>query len=253
MHSSIKKIERPSFPNLFLFFLFISFSSTVFSQKKELWFGTYTDEHGKVQQSRYHITKKGSALTSIILAPYGKTPMEFTIIKNDTVKRFVEISWPEKPKRIATLIQYTNGYYAGNFEDGTKILPMVIKEFNFQDAQLQGNWFQPDTIEVSIIENTIKLLHNNTVWNKNDNRICTSKKNYSLFCALYRSSADLDGEYRHLRPAVRFVRDAIQEKYPKKYDHVLVDFNNAEEITLKELHQILNLVKKNLLNAINKK
>ena len=253
MRSSIKKIKRSSYLNLFLFFFFISFCSNTFSQKKELWFGTYTDEHGKVQQGRYHITKKGNALTSIILAPYGKTPMEFTVIKNDTVKRFVEISWPEKPKRIATLIQYTTGYYAGNFEDGTKILPMVIKEFNFQDAQLQGNWFQPGIIEVNIIENTIKLLHNNNVWNKNDHRICTSNTTYSLFCALYRSSVDLDGEYRHLRPAVRFVRDAIQKRYPKKYDHVLVDFNNAEEITLKELHQILNLAKKNLIRVINKK
>ncbi|WP_106790838.1 hypothetical protein [Aquimarina sp. Aq78] len=250
MQASIKNNKSPFYSNfLFLLFLFF-FSSTIFAQKEQLWFGTYTDENGKVHQGRYNIIKDGRALTSIILAPYGKPPMEFIVIKNDTVQRFVEISWPNKPKRIATLIQYTDGYYAGNFEDETKILPMVIKEFNFQDAQLQGNWFKPSEIEVKIIENTIKLLGSTEGWNKNDNRVCESNNTYSLFCALYESSIVIDGEYRHLRPAVKFVRDAIQEKYPKKYDHVLVDFNNAAEISLKELHEILKLAKENLINAI---
>ncbi len=250
MESSIKKIISPSYFNhisiVFLLFLY----ANSFAQKQELWFGTYTDDNGIVQQGRYNIVRNGRALKKIILAPYGKSPMEFTIIKNDTVQRFVEISWPNKPNRIATLIQYTNGYYAGNFEDGTKILPMVIKEFNFQDAQLQGNWFKPSKVEIKIIENTIKLLNSNQTWNKNDNRICEVNGSYSLFCALYKSSIDIDGQYRHLRPAVKFVRDAIQKKYPKKYDHVLVDFNNAKEITFKDLHEILKLAKENLIKAI---
>ncbi len=250
MQLSIKVIKSIPYPNLFLLLLFVIFSSKVFAQKEELWFGTYTDENHRVLQGRYTIIKEGRALTKIVLAPYGKPAMEFTIIKNDTVRRFVEISWPNKPNRIATLIQYTDGYYAGNFEDGTKILPMVVKEFNFQDAQLQGNWFKPSDIEVKIIENAMKLIDSDKNWNKNDNRICEINNSYSLFCALYRSSITVDNEYRHLRPAVRFVRDAIQEKYPKKYDHVLVDFNNAEEITLKDLHEILKLAKENLIKAI---
>ncbi|WP_109098258.1 hypothetical protein [Aquimarina sp. AU58] len=250
MQASIKKNKSLFYSNLFFLLFLFFFSNTIFAQKELLWFGTYTDENGKVHQGRYNIIKDGRALTSIILAPYGKSPMQFTVIKNDTVQRFVEISWPDMPKRIATLIQYTDGYYAGNFEDETKILPMVIKEFNFQDAQLQGNWFKPSEIEVKIIENTIKLLDSKKSWNKNDNRVCESNNTYSLFCALYESSIVIDGEYRHLRPAVKFVRDAIQEKYPKKYDHVLVDFNNAAEISLKELHEILKLAKENLINAI---
>ncbi len=253
MNSSIKKNHFTILSKCFYFIFLISFCVNVYSQEEELWFGTYTSEEGKVHQGRFNIVKNGRALTSIVLAPYGKLPMKFNIMKNDTVQRFVEISWPNKPERIATLIQYTDGYYAGNFEDGTKILPIVIKKFNFQDAQLQGNWFKPNEIEVRIIDNTIKLLSSQDSWNKNDNRICESNNSYSLFCALYESSIIVDGEYRHLRPAVKFVRDAIQEKYPKKYDHVLVDFNNAKEITLIELHAILKSAKKKLLSEMNKK
>ncbi len=251
MSRSIKNINSPSNLTLFLLLFSLAIANSVFSQKEELWFGTYTNENGEVQQGRYNIVQQGRALTKIVLAPYGKSEMKFNIIKNDTVQRFVEISWPKKPNRIATLIQYADGYYAGNFEDGTKVLPIVIKEFNFQDAQLQGNWFKPSQTEVKIIEHTIKLLSSEEIWNKNDNRVCESKSSYSLFCALYESSVIVDGEYRHLRPAVRFVRDAIQERYPKKYDHVLVDFNNAEAITLKELHETLALAKQNLITAIN--
>ncbi len=252
MKAAINTIKVPAHFRVFLMVILMNLSTAIFAQEEELWFGTYTDELGKVQQGRFNIIKEGRALLRIVLAPYGKSPMEFTVIKNDTTQRFVEISWPDKPHRVATLIQYTDGYYAGNFEDGTSLLPMVIKQFNFQDAQLQGNWFKPSQTEVKIIENTLKLIDIDEHWNKNDNRVCTQNTSYSLFCALYESSIKVDQEYRHLRPAVKFVRDAIQKKYPKKYDHVLVDFNNAEEITLKDLHEILNLARQNLINAIAK-
>lgn len=235
-------------PLLVLFMLCIN----GFGQKEELWFGTYTNDEGKINQGRYHVIRNGAVLESVVLAPYGKNPVKFKIIKNDTLQRFVELSWPNKPLRVARLIQYGRGYYAGNFEDGTKILPIVMKEFNFQDAQLQGNWFLPTEVEIKIIEEAKKLLSSEVRWNKSDNRICESKSTYSLFCALYVSSEKVDGEYRHLRPAVRFVREAIQEKYPKKYDHVLVDFNNAKEITLKELHQILELAITNMKQVMDK-
>ncbi|MEP3209810.1 MAG: hypothetical protein ABJN95_11505 [Maribacter sp.] len=252
MKATINKIKIPALFHVFLMAIIMSCNTAIFAQAEELWFGTYTDDLGKVQQGRFNIIKEGRALLKIELAPYGKSPMEFTVIKNDTTQRFVEISWPDKPTRVATLIQYTDGYYAGNFEDGTSILPIVIKQFNFQDAQLQGNWFKPSQTEVKIIENVLKLIDSDEHWNKNDNRVCKQSASYSLFCALYESSIEVDQEYRHLRPAVKFVRDAIQKKYPKKYDHVLVDFNNAQEVTLEELHEILNIAKANLIKAIAK-
>lgn len=249
-HVVIKKDENSFLVKLFLFVFLLFFCANIFAQKEELWFGTYTDENGTVQQGRYHIVQQGRAIKSLVLAPYGKKPIKFSIIKNDTVQRFVEVGWPDKPKKVATLIHYNKGYYAGNFEDGTKILPIVVKKFNFQDAQLQGNWLEPSMVEVKIIENTINLIGSDKVWNKDDNRICESNESFSLFCALYKSSIAVDGQYRHLRPAVKYVREAIQKKYPKKYDHVLVDFNNAEEITLSELHAILESAKEDLIKNI---
>lgn len=219
-------------------------------QEEELWFGTYTHEDGTVLQGRYKIVQNGKAIEKLVLEPYGKPALQFDIIKNDTAQNFVELSWPDMPNRIATLIHYNEGYYAGNFEDGTRVLPIVVKKFNFQDAQLQGNWFKPSTTEVRIIENTIRLLDSNENWNKKDNRVCENNGIYSLFCALYESSVEIDGAYRHLRPAVNFVRDAIQKKYPKKYDHVLVDFNSAEETQLSDVLEILETARQNMIEAV---
>lgn len=240
------------FRRIFLLLPFLGLSVHAFSQTEELWFGLYTDDDGKIQQGRYKIIQEGRALKSIALEPYGKPRMDFVIIENDTVQRFVKVSWPNKPERIGTLIQNNDRYYSGNFEEGTKVLPMTIKAFDFQDAQLQGNWFKPTEIEVQIIGYAKKLLQSESHWNKKDNRICESKESYSLFCALYEASIKVDGEYRHLRPALKFVREVIEQTYPKKYDHVLMDFNNAEEITFEELHKVLDLAQKNLLEAIDK-
>ncbi|TRX60593.1 hypothetical protein FNH22_05955 [Fulvivirga sp. M361] len=251
MHWPYKLYSDYFSTKLILFIFILSFSDNVLAQEEELWFGTYTNDAGEVLQGRYKIVRKGRAIKRLILEPYGKAPMKFNIIKNDTIQRFVKLSWPNEPDNIGTLIQYSDGYYAGNFEDRTKVLPMVIKQFNFQDAQLQGNWFEPSEIEINIIEHAVKLLSSVDAWNKDDDRVCHSNEPYSLFCALYESSIRVDGEYRHLRPAVKFVREAIKEKYPQKYEHVLVDFNNAEEITLKEVHDILGIAKRNLLEAMN--
>jgi len=121
---------------------------------------------------------------------------------------------------------------------------------DWQDAERQGNWFKPSTIEVDIIEHAQSLLHSKKAWHRNDNRICTQTDSHSLFCALFQASITVDGEYRHLRPAVKFVRDIIEERHPKTYDHVLVEFNNASSISYIELHKVLTLTKERLLQQI---
>ncbi|MCX2680653.1 hypothetical protein OOZ15_11930 [Galbibacter sp. EGI 63066] len=71
-------------PLFFAVILCISFS--VIAQEEELWFGTYTDENGKILQGRYLVVQQGSAIKSLRLTPYGRTPVDFNIIENDTGK-----------------------------------------------------------------------------------------------------------------------------------------------------------------------
>ncbi len=216
--------------------------------QSELWFGTYTDEHGKAQQGRYQVDRTGDIINTIALSPYGQQSIDLLVLENDTAQNFVRIAWPDS-SQTCLLIHYANGYYAGNCVEGTQIKPMVVKHFNYQDAELQGNFLKPSLVEVRIIEYALSLLSDPSQWNRNDDRVC-SGGSYSLFCALYEASVKVDETYRHLRPAVKFVRAAIEKRHPKVYDHVLVDFNNAPETDLKEVHAILNLAKEQLMKDI---
>ncbi|MEM8683355.1 MAG: hypothetical protein AAGF72_07995 [Pseudomonadota bacterium] len=214
-------------------------ATNAFAESTELWFGTYTDEEGVVQQGRYRILRDGNAIVQLTLEPYGHKAAVFDIVENDTAQRFVKLKWPGDTARECLIIQYNDTYYSGNCVKGTKVLPLAIKRFDFQDAQRQGNWFGVSDIELEILTHAERLLHSSAAWSRTQERVCDDTARYSLFCALHAASLAVDGEYRHLRPAVKAVREAIERIYPDRYDHVLADFNNAPETTLSDVHKVI--------------
>lgn len=70
--------------------------------------------------------------------------------------------------------------------------------------------------------------------------------NSSLYCSLYYASIELDGVYRHRRPAMQAVRKVLIERYPVKYVHIIRDINNNPDITNNELLDVLDAVIKQL-------
>ena len=227
--------------------LILLLCSTVSMARKELWFGSYVDDDGKLSQGRYHVVFDGDTdrIVSLQLAPYGKQAIDFKIVDHDTKSGFITAEWPGTDKT-CNFFRYSPDYYSGNWISGTSVQPMVLKKFNGQDAERQGNWFKASQTEIEIIQQAKKRLKDVQHWNKKDDRVCTSKTAHSLFCALYASSVEVDGEYRHLRPAIKLVREAIEQKYPKQYDHVLVDFNNSENTSLQDVHEVLDVAQTKL-------
>ncbi len=221
--------------------LILSLCSGIGVAKEELWFGSYVDDNGQLLQGRYHVGFEGESeqIVSLQLAPYGKPTTDFKITEHDLKSGFLSAEWSGTNKKI-NFFRYSPSYYSGNWISGTKVQPMVLKRFNGQDAERQGNWFKASTTEIAIIDHAKQLLRDNSRWDKNDDRICTSNSTYSVFCALYHASVTVDGEYRHLRPAIKAVREAIEQSHPKKYDHVLVDFNNSKNTSVAEIHHIFN-------------
>ncbi len=246
------KLSKSVIQFTFLILFFLISNSKLYSQT-ELWFGNYCDDNGKVLQGRYNIEKKSGIVSAIQLAPYGISPIDFKIIEHDTIQGLIKMEWPGNSKKTCTLIQYHKFYYSGNWIEGAQVRPIIIKKFNGQDAEMQGNWFKPNEIEIKIIDYAMKLLSSKNNWNRNGNRICESIDSFSIFCALYKASIEVDGEYRHLRPSVREVREVIKSRHPKRYEHVLVDFNNANETTLKEVQEVLKITKERLIKSIKDK
>ena len=72
-----------------------------------------------------------------------------------------------------------------------------------------------DIADLQIIEKAHVLLSEPSVWNKQDDRICeddVAHGKYSLYCALYKASIDINEEYVHRRAALQQVRFTL-EKY----------------------------------------
>jgi hypothetical protein len=233
---------------LFLFTFACACSSPP-SPQTELWFGTYTDDNGKICQGRY-VIRKTEQIIGVQLAPYGLPPIDFVVIEHDAAKGFLRMEWPGHPQKRCTLTRYHRNYYAGNWIDGTSVQPMVIKKFDGRDAEQQGEFFEPSEIEIRIVDYAMELLSSEERWNRKDNRICTDENKVSLFCALYKASIAVDGEYRHKRPAVEMVRQAILERHPKKYEHILRDFNNSPETSLEDVRSALTSARRQLMELV---
>jgi hypothetical protein len=117
-----------------------------------------------------------------------------------------------------------------------------------------------DSADLKIIQRADSILSDSLKWNKQDDRECTDDiktGNYSLYCALYKASIDITGEYVHRRSAMQIVRFTL-EKYEngRVKNHRLMDWNNHPDTTFKEVKKVLQesieAVKKQLMER-NKK
>lgn len=87
-----------------------------------------------------------------------------------------------------------------------------------------------DTLRVRLAEQLLESLEER---NTAGDRVCEddlAASRCSVFCALDASSIEIDGCYRHPRPAMRAARAVHREEYPGDYAHTLRDINNNTSI-----------------------
>ena len=95
--------------------------------------------------------------------------------------------------------------------------------------------------DVPIVERTIELLNDESIWNRDDDRNCGLEgQGLSLFCALQLASFDIAGEFKSRSAALQQVRYAIERQNPHTdYDHRLIDYNNDPETSFEDMHEML--------------
>lgn len=113
-----------------------------------------------------------------------------------------------------------------------------------------------DSIDLKIIQRADSILSDSTKWNKQDDRRCDddiADGKYSLFCALYKASVDITGEYIHRRPAMQNVRFTL-EKYEngRVVNHRLMDWNNHPDTRFEEVKKVLKESKDEVKRQIKK-
>lgn len=100
-----------------------------------------------------------------------------------------------------------------------------------------------DSVDVQILKRADAILSTESIWSKEDDRKCQDDidaNKYSLFCALYKASLDVVGEYDHRKSGLQQVRWLIQEQFKERLaGHRLMDFNNHEKTRFDEIKNLL--------------
>lgn len=125
----------------------------------------------------------------------------------------------------------------------TLIIASFLLMYQATFSQTENRDLLFDSLDLKIIQRADFILSDASVWNKNDDRECEddiSNGSYSLFCALFKASVDVTGEYEHRRAAMQQVRFTL-EKYEdgRVTAHRLMDWNNHPKTTFEEVKKVL--------------
>lgn len=99
--------------------------------------------------------------------------------------------------------------------------------------------------DLRILLRASELLKDESVWNRNDDRICdddeaTGKR--SLFCPLQKACIEVLGKYDDRRVALQEVRFAVEEATAgRDFEHRMRDFNNLAETRLVDIKRVLQV------------
>lgn len=95
---------------------------------------------------------------------------------------------------------------------------------------------------LNVLENSLNYLSCEDCWNQKDDRLCeddSSKKKYSLFCALYQSQLDINGKYRHRGLVMKTIRKILRSRTYQRYPHIIRDYNNLDSTSLKDIKGVI--------------
>ena len=114
-----------------------------------------------------------------------------------------------------------------------------------------------DSLDLKIVQKADAILSDSSKWNKADDQQCKDDINterYSLFCALYKASIDITGEYIHRRPGVEMVKLSVN-KYGQRraVTDKIIGWNNHSDTTFEELKKVLKESLDEIKNQLLKK
>ena len=209
-----------------------------------LLYGFYTETSGKVQMGRYYFIDDGKELR-VLLAPYGKTPVELPVRSYERSTGELVLGWAGKPERICRLERQNDRLFLGNCTEGLAVLPISIRVADERDLEWMGAHFPVSREDIEILETAKRVLMNQGQRNREGDRNCDddlANGHFSVFCALYSSSLEVTGVYRHRRPAMQAFRREALRRYPGEYAHRLRDINNRADIADRALIDVLDSV-----------
>ena len=107
--------------------------------------------------------------------------------------------------------------------------------------------------DVRIIHRASQILDSESKWNRKDDRECPSGRHtFSLYCALYKASVEINGEFDHRLGALEEVRRAVEvASKGKNYEHRLMGYNNDRSTTFGDIKKVLKETEERIAMRLN--
>jgi len=179
-------------------------------------------------------------IPSATLADFGADRVSFADVRVSPDSSTLEFTWPGRASGACTLLREGEGHWVGACRGEAGARAMELGGDYSPDL---GQDLTPSAVDIEILDRASALLDDPAHWNRGDERVCPDDRaaeSWSLFCALYRASIDVDGRYLHRRPAMTVPRELIWERAPERvFAHQLRDYNNSLLTTHDEVVDLL--------------
>jgi hypothetical protein len=98
----------------------------------------------------------------------------------------------------------------------------------------------PAALDQKIVRKAAAIPSTEAAQNRADNRKCPNNAtNWSICCALKKSTFDIAGGIHHRRPGLDVVRKFVDERTASRnYHHRLMDYNNDTTTTLSDVQNL---------------
>ncbi len=215
-------------------------------------YGFYTKMSGQVEMGRFYFVDNGDQL-QVSLVPYGMPAVELPVTRYDRNEGLLVLGWQGRPERMCRLIRQNEELFLASCVEKFRVLPIAIRLANEFDDEWMGKQFLVSDVDLKIIDRAIADTEFSGARNLGGDRNCLDdigSRRFSVFCALYAASIDVDGVYRHRRPAMQAARASLKREFPGDYAHTLRDINNTESISDAELEKSLVEARKDLKQAM---
>ena len=172
-------------------------------------------------------------------------PVDKNPFKTDLKEIFQDVRYYSGFNKL--LLAHRNRYY--RYNNILKSTNALLDKINIATNDTNATPAAPhhnlefDSLDLKILQKADALLSDSTKWNRQDDRNCDDdiyNEKYSLFCALYKASIEIAGEYERRRPAIELIVFIL-----KKYENGRVinrrtkDWNNHPDTTFEEVKKVL--------------
>src|SRR5438045_2712475 len=99
---------------------------------------------------------------------------------------------------------------------------------------------EPNGLDQKIVREAAAILSTEPAWNRSGNRKCpTSATTWSIYCALDKATLDVTGGFHHRLPALKVVREIVDERTAtRNYHHRPMDYNHDPATRLDDVQSL---------------